>query len=54
MFGSQEWFKETLVLIALMTAVWVVVRLFVPFPYSYPVAVGAVMLIVWRIHKRSK
>jgi F0F1-type ATP synthase assembly protein I len=54
MFDSQEWFKDTLVLIALMTVVWVVVSMFVPFPLSYPVAVGVVILIVWRIHKRSR
>jgi hypothetical protein len=54
MFDSQEWFKDTLVLIALMTVVWVVVSMFVPFPLSYPVTVGAIILIVWRIHKRSR
>ena len=53
MLDSQEWFKETLVLIALLTVIWVVVSLFVPFPYSYPVAVVVVILIVWRIHKKS-
>ena len=54
MFASQEWFKETIVLIALMTVVAVPVRWFVPFPISYPVAVGVVILIVWLIHRRSR
>jgi hypothetical protein len=53
MFDSQEWFKEALVLIALLTVLWVVISIFVRFPLSYPVAVGAVILIVWRIHKKS-
>jgi hypothetical protein len=54
MFDSEEWFKETLVLIGLITVVWVVVSMLVPFPLSYPVAVVAIILIVWRIHKRSR
>ena len=54
MFGSQEWFKETIVLIALMTVVALVVNMFVPFPISYPGAVGVVILIVWVIHRRSR
>jgi Type II CAAX prenyl endopeptidase Rce1-like len=54
MFESEHWFKETIVLIALMTVVAVPVAWFVPFPISYPVAVGVVILIVWVIHKRSR
>ncbi|TLX84461.1 MAG: hypothetical protein E6L04_06905 [Thaumarchaeota archaeon] len=53
-FDSQNWLKETLVLIVLVAVVALVVGMFVPFPLSYPVAVGVVILIVWRIHKRSR
>jgi len=54
MFASKDWLKETLVLIALITVVSTLVALFMPFPYSFPVTVGLVILIVWLIHRRSR
>jgi len=54
MFDSEHWFKETILLILLMTVIAIPVAWFVPFPISYPVAVGIVILIVWLIHKRSR
>jgi uncharacterized protein YhhL (DUF1145 family) len=54
MFASKDWLKETLVLIALITVVSTLVALFMPFPYSFPVTVGIMILIVWLIHRRSR
>ena len=54
MFGSKDWLKETLVLIALIPVVSILVSLFMPFPYSFPVSIGIVILIVWLIHRRSR
>jgi hypothetical protein len=30
------------------------VAMFIPVPYSFPVTVGLVILIVWLIHRRSR
>ena len=54
MFASKDWLKETLVLIALIPGVTILVSLFMPFPYSFPVSIGVVILIVWLIHRRSR
>jgi len=53
-FASKDWLIETLVLIFLVTLVSTLVGLFIPFPYSFPVGIGIVILIVWLIHRRSR
>jgi hypothetical protein len=53
-FDSKHWFKETIVLMVLLGVISLVVSLFVPFPYSYPIIFGIVILIVWAIHRRSR
>ena len=50
----KDWLKETLVLIALIIVVSTLVAMFIPVPYSFPVTVGLVILIVWLIHRRSR
>ena len=50
----KDWLKEILVLIALIIVVSTLVAMFIPVPYSFPVTVGLVILIVWLIHKRSR
>jgi membrane protein implicated in regulation of membrane protease activity len=54
MFATKYWLKETLVVIFLVAVVGILVALFIPFPYSFPVSVGIVILIVWLIHRRTK
>jgi len=38
----------------LIAVVALVVGMFVPFPLSYPVIVGVIIIIVWLIHRRSR
>lgn len=53
MFESKNWFKEFVVVIALALTLLYTLGFISPFPYSIPIAMGVLTLIIWLIHKKS-
>lgn len=53
MFESRDWLKELLIILALYIGIATAINIIVPSFLSVPVSAGLVILVVYRIHRKS-
>lgn len=54
LFGSENWWKELVVIILIDTPITLVSALYIPAPYYYIGSIPFLYLIIWKLHKRTK